>query len=121
MAAYGEKSHGRRQGDAYKRDWASFDPIPVPLSVLARGYLFERHGAALLDLSGRSIHELAIRVTPYQFVPITCVLLHARPVSAVTYGAEASMSRVFDTKAKSGGLSTDRLAGRNVYPLFVPL
>jgi hypothetical protein len=106
-------------GRGYAADFTTFRPRVVPQDLMApyEG-VYETHGAAMIDLGGRGIHDFIPRFTT--FVPISCVTLGEQYTSELTYGAETDMAKVFATKAKTGGLSTDQLAGRDVHPWLIP-
>lgn len=106
-------------GRRYAKDFTSFHPRPVPQDVMARyERAYETHGATMLDLGGKAIHDFIPRFTT--FVPISCVTLGPQYTSELTYGAETAMAEVFTTKAKTYGPSTDQLAGRDVHPWLIP-
>jgi hypothetical protein len=48
-------------------------------------------------------------------VPISCVAATREHVSEMIFNAETSMHQVLSLKGKTGGMSTDRLAGRNLH------
>jgi hypothetical protein len=72
----------------------------------------------MIDLGGRGIHDFIPKRTT--FVPVSCATIGKEYTSEVTYGAETTMAKVFTTKAKTLGMSTDKLAGRNVHPWMIP-
>ena len=100
----------------YHANFAAFKP-----RVLAGGELealsqcFE--SVTLLDLRGRRIQDF--RPPKIEFVPVSCCLIGPY-VSHVVYGAETAMSDVLDTKARTGGRSTDLLGERDVHAYFMP-
>jgi len=114
-AHYYELILGRR----YAADFTSFNPRSIPQPVMAAyDRMYETYGAAMIDLDGKGIHDFIPRHTT--FVPVSCVTLGKQYTSELTYGAETSMGEVFTTKARTLGLSTDQLAGRDVHPWLIP-
>jgi len=111
--------YGLILGSRYAANFTSFRPRSLPVDLMAKYTLaFEPHNAVIIDLGGRGIHDFIPKHTT--FVPVTCTTIGKEYVSEVTYGAETTMAEVFTTKAKTLGLSTDKLAGRNVHPWMVP-
>lgn len=109
---------GMRLGELYERDFAAFSPKPVPAELLACSP-FLGHGGATIDLGGRGIHDFVC--SRPNFVPVSCLTIGREYLSQLTYGAETQMQGVIDVKARTKGLSTDRLKGRNVHPWLIPL
>jgi hypothetical protein len=67
----------------------------------------------LLRKPSRLLRELLpLSWTP---VPVHCWLLKGEQIAAVTFMAEREMGRVFEVKARTGGLNTDLLEGRNCH------
>ena len=111
--------YGMLLGRLYLRDFAWFRPKPVPAQLLADPKsMIEPHGATLIDLRGRGIHDFLPK--PFQFVPISCTTIGNEYVSEITYGAETAMAEVLRIKDTTEGLSTDCLGGRNVHPWLIP-
>lgn len=95
-----------------------FDTYPVPDELFddVRG-AFEPHDALIIER-----HPDLIDVLPkdYHFVGISC--LNAGTYSTyLSFGAEREMIEVIHIKDKTGGFSTDRLGGRNMYASIHPL
>ena len=69
-AHYYELILGRR----YAADFTRFNPRAIPQAVMAAyDQLYETHGAAMIDLDGKGIHDFIPRYTT--FAPISCVTL----------------------------------------------
>lgn len=111
--------YGFLLGRRYAADFASFRPRRLPNELVSKySQVFEPHGATIIDLGGKGIHDFIPKYT--RFVPVSCTTIGKEYTSEVTYGAETTMSQVFTTKAETLGLSTERLGGRNVHPWMVP-
>ena len=111
--------YGLLLGRRYAADFTSFNPYPVPVSLVSRyDKLFKPHNATIIDLGGRLIQDFIPKYTT--FVPISCATIGKEYMSEVTYGAETTMAEVLTTKATTLGLSTDQLAGRNAHAWMVP-
>ncbi len=111
--------YGLILGSRYAANFTSFRPRMLSVDLMAKYALaFEPHNATMIDLGDRGIHDFIPKQTT--FVPITCTTIGKEYMSEVTYGAETTMAKVFPTKAETLGLSTDKLAGRNVHPWMIP-
>lgn len=111
--------YGLILGSRYAANFTNFRPRSLPGDLMAKYTVaFEPHNATMIDLGDRGIHDFIPKHTT--FVPVTCTTIGKHYTSEVTYGAETTMAKVFPTKAKTLGLSTDKLAGRNVHPWMIP-
>jgi hypothetical protein len=111
--------YGLIVGSRYAASFTSFRPRALSVDLMSKyALIFEPHNATIIDLGGRGLHDLIPKHTT--FVPVTCTTIGKEYTSEVTYGAETTMAEVFTTKAKTHGLSTDKLAGRNVHPWMIP-
>lgn len=111
--------YGLVLGSRYAANFTSFKPQAIAIELMSKyAAVFEPHGATMIDLGGRGIHDFIPKHTT--FVPVSCATLGKEYTSEVTYGAETTMAKVFTTKAKTLGMSTDKLAGRNVHPWMIP-
>jgi hypothetical protein len=106
-------------GDLYATDFMAFRPKPPPAETFLKyANAFESHGAVIMDLKGKLISDFAPRLTT--LVPITSRTIGPHYTSETAYQAEATMSAVLTIKTRTLGLSTDKLAGRNIHPWMVP-
>lgn len=111
--------YGQLIADEYIADFARFDPHPVSSSSTApTDHLFDARCASVIDLGDRRIHDFIPKLTT--FVPISCSTIGQHYTSELTYGAETTMATVFAMKSATFGLSTDKLAGRNIHPWGIP-
>lgn len=79
-------------GRRYAADFTSFKPRAISQAVMAAyEAAYETHGAAMIDLDGKGIHDFIPRYTT--FVPISCVTLGQRYTSELTYGARPAWRR----------------------------
>ena len=95
-----------------------FETYPVPDELVddVRG-AFEPHDAFIIER-----HPDMIELLPrgYHFVGISC-LNAGTYFTQLSFGAEREMIEVLHVKDKTGGYSTDRLGGRNMYASIHPL
>jgi hypothetical protein len=111
--------YGMILGDLYVTDFMAFRPKPPPIDVFSKyANAFEPHNAVIIDLKGKLISDFVPRLTT--LVPITCRTIGPHYTSETAYEAETTMAAVFAIKTKTLGLSTDKLAGRNIHPWMVP-
>ncbi len=111
--------YGMILGSRYAANFTNFRPRSLPGDLMAKYTLaFESHNAVMINLGDRGVHDFIPKHTT--FVPISCATMGKEYASEVTYGAETTMAKVFATKAKTLGLSTDKLAGRNIHPWMIP-
>jgi hypothetical protein len=100
--------------DHYVGDFSSFRPRPFPDRFLAdTGCPFESDSARLID-RGDARLERFLPPDP-RCVAVACWRIGAY-FNSNTFMAEQEMGRLLDIKDRTGGLSTDRLGGRNVHP-----
>jgi hypothetical protein len=105
---------GMLLADRYANDFASFKPRPLPERFAAHPACpFEPEGTVLIERGHPDLqHVLPPRPRP---VPISCWRLGPY-FSMMTFMAEREMNRLLEVKDRTGGLSTDRLGGRNLHP-----
>lgn len=98
--------------ERYEEDFASFRPHSIPSDAL-RG-LFLDQPAVHIDLDAGGPDDPLPPEQPAS-VAISCMTVTAQHVSEMLFKAETHMFEVVLMKGKTGGLSTDRLAGRNLH------
>jgi hypothetical protein len=100
----------------YDEDSTPFQPQAIPLKARA-GY-FTSSPAVSIDLTEfRSAYPPPAE--PSTPVPISCIIATAEHVSELIFNAETGMNRVIGIKGRTGGLSTDCLAGHNLHAWHV--
>lgn len=100
--------------DQYVRDFAAFRPRAFPKPFLAEaGCPFESEAATLIDRGDPRL-ERFLPPAPH-CVAFACWRIGTY-FNSSTFMAEQEMGRLLDIKDRTGGLSTDRLGGRNVHP-----
>ncbi|HEX4114897.1 MAG TPA: hypothetical protein VHY18_03385 [Solirubrobacteraceae bacterium] len=111
--------YGLLLGRRYASNFTNFKPRPLAADLVSKyESAYEPRNAVMIDLGSRGIHDFIPKHTT--FVPVTCATIGREYSSEVTYGAETTMAEVFATKARTFGLSTDRLSGRNIHPWMIP-
>jgi len=105
---------GMLLADRYAADWSSFKPRPFPERFLSHPSCpFDAQGSVLIERgSGDLLHVLPPRA---RCVAVSCWRVGPY-FSSLTFMAEQEMHRLLDVKDQTGGLTTDRLGGRNIHP-----
>jgi hypothetical protein len=104
--------------DRYVERFGTFRVYPVPHSVLDDpNGPFEARDAIMFE---RSVDLLDVLPPEPHFVGINCLTAGVYS-SQMSFGAETEMARLLRIKDATGGLSTDRLGGRNVHAWLYPV
>jgi hypothetical protein len=98
--------------EKYEQDFAVFRPRTIAPEAL-RGYFLDRP-AVDIDLTSHKGEDPRPSDPPIK-VAISCITATPHHVSEMIFNAETQMDQVLRIKGKTGGLSTDRLAGRNFH------
>jgi len=105
--------------DRYVLDFAAYGPRQLPRKFAASPQCpFHDDGAILIERGPADL--LHVLPAQFRFVAIECWTV-GDYFSKMAFGAEQEMARVLDTKDRTGGLSTDRLGGRNLHAWLAPL
>lgn len=104
----------------------SFTTKPMPRGIPEIDAYFNSESSMLVRKPVQDLDTFVEAILPkeYSVVPITCVLLGGHPGdmtrSFIRYFAEKDMIKLFETKGKTLGLSTDCLGGRNCHVTGFP-
>lgn len=113
---------GMLLADRYSADFARFAPRPFDPPPAFRKHPetcpFELENATLIE-RGPAHLEHVLPTQPH-CVAISCWHVSSS-FSSMTFMAEQEMRSVLEVKDRTGGLNTDKLAGRNLHPWLAPL
>jgi hypothetical protein len=102
--------------ERYEQDFASFRPHSIPPDAL-RGFFLDQP-AVHIDLDACGPNDPLPPEQPTS-VAISCMTVTPQHVSEMLFKGETHMFEAVLMKGKTGGLSTDRLTGRNLHAWHV--
>ncbi len=109
---------GMLLADLYRANFSRFvfHPLPGDNRDLAEAFVGQNN--VLIERSEDLLDE--ILPTSSVFVPLYCWIVGDK-LTQTLFGAEREMTRLLRVKGETGGLNTDRLAGRNCHISLAPM
>lgn len=109
---------GMLLADLFSSDPSRFTSHPLPKSDPALEDAFTGENNFLIERSDELLEEMLPE--SFSFVGLYCWIVGEK-LTQTTFGAEQEMARLLGIKAKTGGLNTDKLDGRNCHIWLAPL
>ena len=102
--------------DSYSECFSKFKLSAMPSKYNDRPFVGANN--VLVYRTEASIHDLPSK--EFNFVAVSCWRIGPAS-STLTFGAETEMYRVLQVKGRTGGLSSEKLGGRNVHIWLGPV
>ncbi len=109
---------GMLLADLFSSNPSRFTSYPIPKGDLTIEEAFTGENNFLIERSDEILEE--ILPESFNFVSLYCWIVGEKLTQTI-FGAEQEMTRLLDIKAKTKGLNTDKLDGRNCHIWLAPL